>query len=182
MGALAAAKAAQDNAALAALRRQFEGLEEKLVGQIQRVQQQGDRLRDAAFSRVDAKMGSMEALQPRFDRKLAELSGNYKGLSDEMQAQIRRIDGMDTRLWEWRHQMEDEVQKKFSEVDQHHQQASSAIRLASATNEDSMKRVHNRLRRLEGLVEERLLYADEASHGIAALDARLQEVEAARIL
>merc|ERR1719401_1414897 len=181
MGALAAAKAAQDNAALAALRRQFEGLEEKLVGQILRVQQQGDRLREAAFSRVDAKMGSMEALQPRFDRKLAELSGNYKGLSDEMQAQIRRIDQMDTRLWEWRHQLEDEMRGKFAEVEQSHQQVNSTIRLGNATNEDSMKRVQNRLRRLEGLIEERLGHSEEVNQGLAALDARLQEVEAARI-
>merc|ERR1740121_2274408 len=158
MGAVAVAKAAQESAILTAVRRQMESMEEKLGGQIVRVQQQGDRLRDAAFSRVDSKMGSMEALQPKFDRKLAELSGNYKGLSDEMQAQIRRIDQMDTRLWEWRHTVEEEVRTKFAEVEQSHQHINSAIRLANATNEDSMKRITSRLRRLEGLVEERLTY------------------------
>lgn len=156
-------------------------MEEKLGGQIVRVQQQGDRLRDAAFSRVDAKMGTMETLQPKFDRKLAELSGNYKGLSDEMQAQIRRIDQMDTRLWEWRHQVEDEVRTKFAEVEQSHQQINSAIRLANATSEDSLKRITSRVRRLEGLVEERLTYSDETNQNLAALDSRLQEIESARI-
>lgn len=181
MGALAAAKAAQEGAILTAMRRQLESLEEKLGSQIVRVQQQGDRLRDAAFTRVDAKMGQMEALQPKFDRKLAELSGNYKGLSDEMQAQIRRIDQMDTRFWEWRHQLEDEVRTKFAEYEQAQKQVNSKVRLAEATNEDSMKRIQNRLRRLEGLMEERLTYSDETNQSLAALDARLQEIEAARI-
>merc|ERR1740121_1900261 len=163
MGAVAVAKAAQESAILTAVRRQMESMEEKLGGQIVRVQQQGDRLRDAAFSRVDSKMGSMEALQPKLDRKLAELSGNYKGLSDEMQAQIRRIDQMDTRLWEWRHQLDDEVRTKFGEVEQSHQQINSQIRLASATHEDSLKRLNNRLRRLESLVEERLGHAEDTN-------------------
>eukprot|EP00443_Scrippsiella_acuminata_P130702 CAMPEP_0115616104 /NCGR_PEP_ID=MMETSP0272-20121206/22962_1 /TAXON_ID=71861 /ORGANISM="Scrippsiella trochoidea, Strain CCMP3099" /LENGTH=573 /DNA_ID=CAMNT_0003052029 /DNA_START=112 /DNA_END=1830 /DNA_ORIENTATION=- len=181
MGSVVAAKAAHENAILTAIKRQMEAMEEKLGGQIVRVQQQGDRLRDAAFSRVDAKMGTMEALQPRFDRKLAELSGNYKGLSDEMQAQIRRIDQMDTRLWEWRHQLEDEVRSKFSEVEQAHQQMNSSIRLASATNEDSVKRINNRLKRLETMVEERLGYSDETNQNLVALDVRLQELESSRI-
>mmetsp|Transcript_133145 Transcript_133145/g.425769 ORF Transcript_133145/g.425769 Transcript_133145/m.425769 type:complete len:570 (+) Transcript_133145:245-1954(+) len=180
-GAIAAARAAQESTIVTAIRKQMESLEEKLAGQIVRVQQQGDRLRDAAFSRVDAKMGSMETLQPRFDRKLAELSGNYKGLSDEMQAQIRRIDQMDTRLWEWRHQLEDEVRTKFAEMEQSHQQVASAIRLANATGEDSLKRVNNRVRRLEGLLEERLGHSEEMNHSLVALDARLQEIETARI-
>lgn len=181
MGAVAVAKAAQESAILTAVRRLLEALEEKLSGQITRVQQQGDRLRDAAFSRVDAKMGNMEGLQSKFDRKLAELSGNYKGLSDEMQAQIRRIDQMDTRLWEWRHQVEDEVRTKFAEVEQSHQQINSVFRLASATNDDSLKRITSRVRRIEGLVEERLSYSDETNQNLVALDTRLQEIEVARI-
>lgn len=182
VGAVAIARvAAQENNILAAMRKHIEALEEKIASQMVRVQQQGDRLREAAFTRVDAKLGNMEALQPKFDRKLAELSGNYKGLSDEMQAQIRHIDQMDTRLWEWRHQMEDEVRNKFSEVEQGQQQLQSALRLEHATSEDSVKRLTTRVRRLESLVEERLGYHDETNQNLAALDARLQEIEASRI-
>jgi len=166
---------------MAAFRRQVEGVEEKLGGQITRVQQHGDRLREAALARVEAKLGNLEALQPKLDRKLAELSGNYKGLSDEMQAQIRRIDQMDSRLWEWRHQMEEEVRGKFTEVEQGHQQVASQVRLASATAEDAAKQMQNRFRRLEALVEARLGISEDVNQSLVALDSRLQELETSRI-
>lgn len=181
MGAMAVAKAAQETAILTAMKRQLEALEEKLQSQIQRVQQHGDRVREAALSRVDAKVGIMEALQPKLDRRLAELSGNYKGLSDEMQAQIRRIDQMDSRFWDWRHQLEEEVRSRFVDLENAQKESDSAIRLASATNEDALKRVSSRLRRLETLVEERMGYYDDVNQSLAGLDARMQEMEASRI-
>lgn len=173
-------RASHETAILTAMRRQMEALEEKLGGQMSRVQQQSDRLRDAAFSRVDQKMGSMEALQPKFDRRLAELSGNYKGLSDEMQAQIKRVDQLDSKLWEFRHQLEEEMRSKMAELEQNQQQASSAIRLASATSDDSIKRYNNRMVRLERLVEERLAYAEDTSQSLQNLHDRLSEVEGFR--
>lgn len=178
--ALGAARAAQDQAILTAVRRQMEALEEKLAGQISRVQQQSDRLRDAAYQRVDQKMASMEALQPKFDRRLAELSGNYKGLSDEMQAQIKRVDQLDSRLWEWRHQLEEDIRSKVSDIEQHQQKVSSSIRLANATNDDSLKRCHQRVLRLERLVEERLAHSEDTSQSLLQLHDRLSEVEGLR--
>ncbi|CAE8625903.1 unnamed protein product, partial [Polarella glacialis] len=159
----------QESAILVAVRKQLEAMEEKFTAQINKVQQQSDRLRDAAFSRVDSKMSSMEALQPKLDRRLAELSGNYKGLSDEMQSQIRRIDQMDSRLWEWRHSFEEEIRAKFSELEQNHQQASSAVRLANATSEDSTKRVSRRLQRLEGLEQDRLVSSEDTTQSLLNL-------------
>eukprot|EP00440_Ansanella_granifera_P075573 gb/GFBE01082008.1/.p1 GENE.gb/GFBE01082008.1/~~gb/GFBE01082008.1/.p1 ORF type:complete len:568 (+),score=125.24 gb/GFBE01082008.1/:1-1704(+) len=172
-----AVKSSGDAALLGAVRKQMEAMEEKLNVQISRVQQQSDRLRDAAFSRVDAKMGSIESLQPKLDRRIAELNGNYKGLSDEMQAQIRRIDQMDSRLWEWRHQLEDEIRTKFSEIEQSQQQISSAARLSTASSEDQLKRCNRRLVRLEGLVDERLAAAEDVNQSLLNLHARLSEVE-----
>jgi len=170
----------QESAILVAVRKQLEAMEEKFTAQINKVQQQSDRLRDAAFSRVDSKMSSMEALQPKLDRRLAELSGNYKGLSDEMQSQIRRIDQMDSRLWEWRHSFEEEIRAKFSELEQNHQQASSAVRLANATSEDSTKRVSRRLQRLEGLEQDRLVSSEDTTQSLLNLHARLTELEDCR--
>jgi len=178
--AVGVAKVAQESAILSAVRRQMEAFEEKLGSQIVRVQQQGDRMRDAAFSRVDSKMGTIEGLQPKFDRKLAELSGNYKGLSDEMQAQIRRIDQMDTRLWEWRHQLEDEVHKKFAEIEQQYQQVASQIRLANATNDDSFKRCNNRMSRMDRQLEQ--VFADDTTNqALMSFELRLQDIESVRM-
>lgn len=170
-------KAAQDSAVLTAVRRQMEALEDKLSGQIQRVQLQSDRLRDAALSRVDSKMGAMEAIQPKLDRRLAELSGNYKGLSDEMQAQIRRLDQMDSRLWEWRHQMEEEVRTKFSEIEQAYQKIASSLRVSTATNDDLNKRHNQRILRLEGMSEDRQHQQEEATQAMLSLHGRLSELE-----
>ncbi|CAK0885568.1 unnamed protein product, partial [Prorocentrum cordatum] len=71
-------KAAHESAILSAVKQQMDALEDRLCSQIVRAQQQGDRVRDAAFSRVESKVATTEAAQPRVDRRLAELNGNYK--------------------------------------------------------------------------------------------------------
>jgi len=181
-GALVASRMYQENnGIMQAVKRQVDGVEEKLTQQINRVQHQSDRLRDAAYARVDQKMSTMEALQPKFDRRLAELSGNYKGLSDEMQAQIKRVDQLDSRLWEWRHQLEEEMRSKLADIEQRQQEASSQIRLTTATNDDSIKRANQRLLRLERLVEERLSQHEDTGRDIMHLHDRLSEVEAMRM-
>ena len=108
----AAARASYESAVLAAVRRQIEAFEEKVEKQISQLQVQGDKSKDTSLSRLEEKVSAAEGLQPRVERRLAELSGNFKGLSDEMQAQIRRVDLLDDRRWEWRHQVEEEMQKK----------------------------------------------------------------------
>jgi hypothetical protein len=172
---------AQESAILTAVRRQMELLEDKLTGQIGRVQQQSDRLRDAALSRVDSKMGTMEALQPKLDRRLAELSGNYKGLSDEMQAQIRRLDQMDSRLWDWRRELEEEVRGKFVELEQNYQKVASSMRVMTATNADSSKRFEQRLSRSESILEERSVQLEELQQYVLVLNGRTDDIEAFRL-
>eukprot|EP00913_Durusdinium_trenchii_P025178 g23637.t1 len=130
------------------------GVEERLSAQIARVQQQGDRLREVALSRMDAKVSTVEALQPKFDRRMAELSGSVKGLSDEMQSQLRRVDQIDTKLWDWRHQIEEELRVRLVEVEQSLQQLGSAHRVAKAAAEDSAKKLSMRMLRLEARVLE----------------------------
>ncbi|CAK8989213.1 unnamed protein product [Durusdinium trenchii] len=153
------------------------GVEERLSAQIARVQQQGDRLREVALSRMDAKVSTVEALQPKFDRRMAELSGSVKGLSDEMQSQLRRVDQIDTKLWDWRHQIEEELRVRLVEVEQSLQQLGSAHRVAKAAAEDSAKKLSMRMLRLEGLVEEHHAHAEDTNGNLAQLNARLEEIE-----
>jgi len=171
------AKQSQEREIFSAVRRQMESMEEKLSGQISRVQQQSERSREAAFSRVDSKLGTMELLQPRVDRRLAELHGNYKGISEEMQTQIRRIDQMDSRLWEWRHKLDEEIRGKLAEMEQAHQQVASSVRVTRATSEDVLKRYNQRLLRLEALVDERAAQHEDLSQGLMGLHQRLLESE-----
>ncbi|OLQ03745.1 hypothetical protein AK812_SmicGene13263 [Symbiodinium microadriaticum] len=160
-----------------ALQNQLVNVEERLNAQILRVQQQGDRLRDVALSRMEAKVGAFETLQPKFDRRIAELSGSVKGLSDEMQSQLRRVDQIDSRLWDWRHQLEEEIRGRLSEVEQTLQQTASSQRITKASAEDSAKKMATRLLRIEGVLEEHHANAEDASTGIVQLHSRLEELE-----
>merc|ERR1719465_3345 len=110
------------------IRKQMECLEHKLSGHVTKIQQQSDQVANAMLTRVDSKMVLMETLQPKLDHRLAELSGTYKGLSEEMQTQIRRIDGMETRLWEWRHQLEEEIRGRLAESDMNYARIQSTMR------------------------------------------------------
>eukprot|EP00812_Abedinium_dasypus_P007916 NODE_200_length_1824_cov_289.295647.p1 GENE.NODE_200_length_1824_cov_289.295647~~NODE_200_length_1824_cov_289.295647.p1 ORF type:complete len:534 (-),score=156.61 NODE_200_length_1824_cov_289.295647:206-1636(-) len=158
---------------LAMVRKQMDGLEDKVTGHVARIQQQSDRLRDAALARVDSKMSTMETLQPKLDRRLAELSGNYKGISDEMQAQIRRIDQMESRLWEWRHQLEEEIRGKFAETEQNFQRVAASVRIANASNEDALKRHAARVLR----AEDRLAAHDDATRSLMDLHQQVADLE-----
>ncbi|CAE7277069.1 psbV, partial [Symbiodinium pilosum] len=122
----AAARASYESALLAAVRRQIETFEEKVEKQISKLQVHGGK--DASLARLEEKVSAAEGLQPRVERRLAELSGNFKGLSDEMQAQIRRVDLLDDRRWEWRHQVEEEMQKKCQGYEQQVQALASKLR------------------------------------------------------
>eukprot|EP00418_Pyrodinium_bahamense_P036817 CAMPEP_0179197346 /NCGR_PEP_ID=MMETSP0796-20121207/98138_1 /TAXON_ID=73915 /ORGANISM="Pyrodinium bahamense, Strain pbaha01" /LENGTH=516 /DNA_ID=CAMNT_0020901765 /DNA_START=193 /DNA_END=1739 /DNA_ORIENTATION=+ len=170
-------KQAQEREVFTVVRRQMDVLEERLSSQIARVQQQSERSRDTALTRLDSKLGTMELLQPRVDRRLAELNGNLKALSEESQTQIRRMDQMDARLWEWRHKLDEEIRAKFTQIEQTSQELASSVRVAKVTNEDVLKRYHQRLLRLEQLVDERMSQHEEVGSSLAQLHTRLLEVE-----
>lgn len=171
---------AYENTIMAAMRKQMELLEEKMNAQINRSAVQNERLREASNSRFEAKIAASEGMQPKLDRKLAELSGNIKGLTDEMQSQIRRIDAMDSRLWEWRHEMEEHWRQKSAEIEQNVQVMTSANRVAAANSEDQQKRLNQRLRRLEVNIEERLQQSEVAHDNVMHLEARVEALEAQR--
>jgi len=173
----AALRATYESALLGAVRKQTEALEDKLTNQITRSQQQSDRLREAGLARLEAKISENGGQQPKLDRRLAELTGNYKGLSDELQSQIRRVDTMDARLWEWRHQLEEEFRGKIADFDQHVQKVASSARVTSASHEDAQKRHHQRFRKVEQLMEERVQHAEDTNQGLMSLHARLEAVE-----
>jgi len=167
----------KDLAIVDAVRKKIESLDEKFSGQIARVQQQNDRLRDLAISRVDSKLGSMEAQHPKISKTLSELTGNYKGLSDEVQSMIRRLDQMDGRFWEFRHELEEEVRGKLADVESRQQHSISSLRVAHDKNDDLLKRYSNRLLRLEGLMEGILTTDEETQQNVVALHERLSELE-----
>lgn len=174
-------KAAHESAILSAVKQQMDALEDRLSAQIVRAQQQGDRVRDAAFSRVESKVATTEAAQPRVDRRIAELCGNYKGLSDEMQSQIRRIDAMDSRLWEWRQKSDEELRHKLAGLEEGMQTTKSDLRVSKATTDDVLKKLNQKILSLEERMNERVSCAEEAGTALHALALRVDQAEQARL-
>mmetsp|Transcript_34793 Transcript_34793/g.68688 ORF Transcript_34793/g.68688 Transcript_34793/m.68688 type:complete len:773 (+) Transcript_34793:38-2356(+) len=175
------AKQVQESAVVVAVRRALEGMEDKVMKHIAkemtRVQVHGDRMREAAVSRVDAKLGTLEALQQKLDRRLAEIGGSTKGLSDEMQSQIRRIDQMDASLFAWRQQLEEELHVKFSGIEQQAVQLATSIRVSKSGNDDAFRRFISRVVKLEEMMEERSAHSVDLSHSVMNLHGRLLQCE-----
>jgi len=171
------ARQAQDKEMFSAVKKQMEALEDKLQHQIKGVQQQNDRSRDVAVERVNSKMSAVELNLPKTERRLAELGGNLRGLSDEMTSQIKRIDQMDSRLWEWRHKLDEEMRTKFSDMENANKQLASSVRVTAATNDDVLKRFNQRLLRIEALLDERHAHTDDLNQSIMNMHHRLLDVE-----
>lgn len=159
----------KDGSVMNVIRKQMECLEQKLSGHVTKIQQQSDQVANAMLTRVDSKMVLMETLQPKLDHRLAELSGTYKGLSEEMQTQIRRIDGMETRLWEWRHQLEEEIRGKFADSDVSLLRVQNGLR----ANDEAIQQQDERMQ----MLEQHLAYQEDANEDLLNLSQRVADIE-----
>lgn len=169
-------RASYESALLAAVRRQLETFEERVTRQLSMSTGQ-----QANTQRLEERVGQLEGLQPKMDRRIAELTGNIKGLSDEMQAQIRRVDVMDERLWEWRRQVDEDLRQKHIEFDQHIQKVSSSARSMGSAFEEDKKRHALRSQRFEENLEEHRQGHEEMREGIMALHSRLEFLESSHV-
>jgi len=172
-----APRATQDGAVLGAVRRQMEALEEKFGCQLSEMRRNADRPREAALARLEEKISTAESSSMKLDLRLSELTGNVRGLSEEMQTQIRRVDLVEDRLSEWRHQIEEEIRQKYVDIEQSIQKATSNFRVNTSVVEDAQKRHQQRLQKLEADVAEAAAEEKRTQEGLLAAHARLDAVE-----
>jgi len=168
-----------DSPLAAAMRRQIEDLNKKLSFQIGCLQEQvrSTKIKEAIFSRLEERMSATEATSSRLERRLAELTGKERGLSDEMQSQIRRMDMMDDRLCSWRNQFEEEVRQRHSNLEQKFQKLSSGFRVTESSVQEGQKQLNKRLQRFEMEVKERLAIHGEIPDGAYSVNGRLDALE-----
>jgi len=95
------------------------------------------------------------------------------GLTDEMQAQIRRVDDMDTKIWDWRHQIEDSIRLRIADLEETMQRLASSVRVKHAANEDALKRQNQRI--LD--VEDRFAAQADVNECVENLDQWMRGVE-----
>jgi len=164
---------------LSAVRRQMEALEEKVGVQIGELRCHSDKSPDAAtLCRLEEKINNSEGVTSKLGLRVSEISGNVRGLSEEMQAQIRRVDLVDDRLLEWRHQMEEEMRLKHLQFEQTLQQASCDFRATNAALQETQRREHQNLHNLQRELWQRLAADDKKTQdNLADLHGRLDVVE-----
>jgi predicted nucleic acid-binding Zn-ribbon protein len=118
---------------------------------------------------MEEKVSNLESKTPDMDRRIAELMGTLAGLSDEMQAQVRRADTMETKLWEWRRKHEDDFRLAEETREERFQQTFSNSRVIAATCEDCHKRLTQQLQNLEADLTERMAAQDQLKVGFMQL-------------
>lgn len=139
--------------------------------------QQSDFLRDANLRHVEAKVSATEEVQAKLERKISELTGCVRGLVEEAQLQSRRADGADARFWEWRHQIEEQLQQKQVELELQVQETASSMRVLTASTEESHRKLTHRCCRMEEALKDRRGKQECADETMALVSAHLQEME-----
>eukprot|EP00927_Polykrikos_kofoidii_P049042 TRINITY_DN4318_c0_g1_i5.p1 TRINITY_DN4318_c0_g1~~TRINITY_DN4318_c0_g1_i5.p1 ORF type:complete len:1250 (+),score=346.62 TRINITY_DN4318_c0_g1_i5:151-3750(+) len=163
-----------DNALVTAVRQQMERLEDRVNHQLKLASVQGDRSKEASLQRLEEKVSEQQTMQPKLDKKIAQLTGNVKGLSDEMQVQIRRVDMMDERIVDFGRQLTEEFRQKINELSYQLQEVQTAVRLHTNKNEDERSRLELRFKRLEEEHHVRIQGHEELTR---VLHTRLESVE-----
>ncbi|CAJ1411303.1 unnamed protein product [Effrenium voratum] len=150
------------------IRREMELLEEKLMRQVLRLQEQSERFMDIMMHPLEAKVAALEGRQPMLDCSIAELRGNLKGLQDSMEMQVRRADQSEARLSRWRKSLEDDVVKlgERGEVPSDVVSRSEMVELAKVLKKE-----------LKKLVDEALQDDSSLRQELAALRKELVSVE-----
>jgi len=174
------------NPLLAAIRREVEACETRLSARVLRVEKLGETLREQAHSRFEEKLGELTSAQPIFDRKLAEMSGSLKALTEELQAQVRRINQTDSRLFDAQRRMEDGWRKRTTELEQQMETLSGGGRVGNSANEESHKRHADKARLLQNHLGNHAdtlgamsQLHDEHSDRLEAIESQLQNKNAA---
>jgi len=161
----------------AILRKSSEALEEKMARQLRRANQEMSNTVDATLAGMEKRVSGTETVQKKLERRFAEVAGNWKGLSEEMQSQIRRSEQLDTRLGEVRRQVTEELRQRNMDFEQKLQKATSASRLGNTNVEEQVKRQSQRLQVVEAFLEERMKHEFEASETLGLLSTRIAALE-----
>lgn len=133
-------------------RRECQILDERIGNQFRRVEdrmemqsRQSQKLQDV----LQNKVAEAEVSQSRLERRMFELVGTVNGLSDETQQQVRRVESMDARLLEFRHDLQEQFQQRFRELQTEVRNILSRFSAQMATSEQQQSRQQCQLEEFE---------------------------------
>jgi len=90
-------------------------LEDKVSRQVMRAQEQMERFLQVIVQPLEAKVAAYESKHNSVVLRLAELSGNIKGLKEEVEVQARRSDAVEGRFQRWKKSLDAELRVKHEE-------------------------------------------------------------------
>ncbi|CAK0900077.1 unnamed protein product, partial [Prorocentrum cordatum] len=97
---------------LAGTRRRLEIFEDRVAQQVAAALRQGGRAQESALGLLEEKVRVLEDKQPRFERRLQEVTGSLKALTEERRQQARHEEQIEDRFWQWRRTLEEEVYQR----------------------------------------------------------------------
>merc|ERR1712232_1150955 len=112
---------------------------------------------------------------------MGELGGMHKGLTDEVHAQLKRVDAGDTRIWDFRRQVEEQCRVLCAEAQEKNRIAvSTKSRELGDQHEDTSRKINLQLRRLEAAMEDRAReHRENMERAVGELSTRLEATEEA---
>eukprot|EP00933_Yihiella_yeosuensis_P003229 TRINITY_DN10576_c0_g2_i2.p1 TRINITY_DN10576_c0_g2~~TRINITY_DN10576_c0_g2_i2.p1 ORF type:complete len:763 (+),score=190.57 TRINITY_DN10576_c0_g2_i2:74-2362(+) len=174
----------------ASLNNEIKALEARLMTQVANMRegsiasvQNKSSAQEASLHRLEQRMLAFEVWQTKFERRTTEMNTSIRTLSEEHQVHEKRVDSSDARLWQFRHEMEEEFQKKLSELEHEQKETMSKCRVMIGAIEDNQKRLTVSMRRWEKCFEDQQNEFAQFSEEISkSLDERLSEVESSLLL
>lgn len=161
---------------------EMSSLREKVASSLEKM----DKLREAALGRVEHKVVNHETQQCKLDRKVSELSGAFRGLTEELQLQIKRADAIDSRMWDMTHcrtqvatleEQGAEFRALVNNVEAQVQERAARSDALHETVADIQNRLDQAEVQLKGVRSKEDTSAAAPQHDIAVNDAKLWRIE-----
>eukprot|EP00929_Paragymnodinium_shiwhaense_P113682 TRINITY_DN81988_c0_g1_i1.p1 TRINITY_DN81988_c0_g1~~TRINITY_DN81988_c0_g1_i1.p1 ORF type:complete len:512 (-),score=106.82 TRINITY_DN81988_c0_g1_i1:101-1636(-) len=135
---------------------------------------QSDRIRDSALAGANSKLATLDSQQRRLDRSIAEISGACRGLSEELQENIRQVNYIETRMMDMKHSLEEEFRSRLAEFEDSIRKQSSETRVMETGFETTCRKLEQKVGSMQRLVDERLARLEPS---FSELTARLCDLE-----
>jgi hypothetical protein len=141
--------------------------------------ERSERIRDLTSQRMDKKLLDQDEAFARIDKATAETKGQVRGIQEEMSNSLKWADGVDARLWEFRHQVEEEFRHKHTEIEAQIKDLHSKIRGLTLAHDDLGNKHQQTTRQLDGGIQDVSNQLDAVAQAHQQQFERLQRVELA---
>lgn len=137
---------------LAAIRREVEASEERLVKRIVRLESHGEQYINTSerLARLEEKLTELEGQQPKHERRFAELTGQTRGVMEELNTLVKQASGAESRARELQRKSEESWRSRFDDLTKD----LKALELPLEEHSDFLQQLKERSIRMEAVLTE----------------------------